>query len=213
MTTNEGNKVITITYDISVDQSILHYGIPSNVTIGKRTFELQLFPSAPELEQLTEEARIKLLGNLITQNAHGILNHFSASSEWFAGVIVAASFLEFLGKARLMWRLKPTISYKKIEDMKLDDVITMLCVAEIIDQPTYAKMSQIRNFRNDIAHKINIACNLLAQERKAVERAKNILKHTHTCLDVLAPAQANQDSEKRTTGEIETTLLAVAKKK
>jgi len=161
---------------------------PQPVKIGETKLEFHMLPTSDEIAKLTEKNRIKILGSVVTPAAHNTLNHFISDKKWFSGVIIAASFLEFFGKTRLLWKYENVISKKKILDMNLEDVITSLFISKIIDQSTYTKMEEIRRARNKTVHHLDVAYELILQKSKGIKKAETIIKKAHECLDILAPS-------------------------
>ena len=72
--------------------------------------------------------------------------------QWFSGIVMASAFFEFWGLELLKEKLKDKISGDKLEDLRLEEIILLLYSSEIIDQPTYAKMMEVKKVRNKIVH-------------------------------------------------------------
>ena len=101
--------------------------------------------------------------------------------QWFAGIIVSASYLESVGKMRLHWRFEEKISKDKIDHLTLDETIMFLFASGIVDQQTYTKMQQIKETRNRVAHKVVDA--LKIEQKPTV--AKKTIEQTLECLGVI----------------------------
>jgi len=131
---------------------------------------------------MSEEEKIANVGNIIYGSVCGMtLTDFIKKKQWFAGIIVSASFIESIGKMRLHWRFEGKISKDKIDRLTLDETIMFLHASGVIKQQTYTKMQQVRDARNRVAHKVVDALKI---EKKPKE-AKKTIEQTIECLGVL----------------------------
>jgi len=132
--------------------------------------------------KLSEEDKIASVGNIIYGSVCAMtLTGFIKKKQWFAGIIVSASFIESIGKMRLHWRFEGKISKDKIDRLTLDETIMFLHASGVIKQQTYTKMQQVRDARNRVAHKVVDALKI---EKKPKE-AKKTIEQTIECLGVL----------------------------
>ena len=77
---------------------------------------------------------------------------------WFTGIIMSASMLEFVGKTMLLWEQARASKTEicKIYLLNFAQTIGRLRASKIIDKHTYKRMEKIRHKRNDMAHELPI---------------------------------------------------------
>ena len=97
---------------------------------------------------------------------------------WFYGIVMATAFFEVFGLELLKEKFKGKISGDKLEHLRLEQIILFLHSSEIIDQPTYTKMMEVKEVRNNITH------NPFEVELKDDE-AKNLIEKAIDCLKAL----------------------------
>jgi len=74
------------------------------------------------------------------------------NKDWFKGIVLSATFFEHFGLERLKEHFKGKISPKRLEDLNLASIITLLFGCNIIDESTYTRMIEVKNKRNDLVH-------------------------------------------------------------
>lgn len=72
--------------------------------------------------------------------------------QWFSGIVMGTAFFEVWGLELLKEKFEGKISADKLERLRLEEIILFLYSSEIIDQPTYAKMMELKEARNKIVH-------------------------------------------------------------
>jgi len=131
---------------------------------------------------MSEEEKITNIGNIIYSSVCALtLADLIKNEQWFAGIIVSASHIESIGKMRLHWRFEGKISKDKIDHLTLDETIMFLLASGIIDEKAYTKMQEIKNARNDAAHKVIEVSKI----EKNPKKAKRIIEQTIECLGAL----------------------------
>ena len=92
------------------------------------------------IEHLKFEAPIPTLREAIKQE------------QWFSGIVMGTAFFEVWGLELLKEKFEGKISGDKLEDLRLEEIILLLYSSEIIDEPTYTKMMEVKKVRNKIVH-------------------------------------------------------------
>jgi len=72
--------------------------------------------------------------------------------QWFSGIVMATAFFEFWGLELLKEKFEGKISRDKFEDLRLEEIILLLYSSEVINQPIYTKMMEVKKVRNKIVH-------------------------------------------------------------
>jgi len=105
----------------------------------------------PELKNMSEEDK-----KLYCQTGQALLvdelELLIRERQWALGVIMAASMLEFVGKIRLIWEYKGSVSQSKIIDDTFSTTIRLLSRAKIINRFEHDKLKGIKKIRNGLAH-------------------------------------------------------------
>jgi len=98
--------------------------------------------------------------------------------DWFKGVVLSATYFEHFGVEKLKEKYRGMINPKKIENLPLEQIIMFLCISGLINQPTYSKMIEVKNARNDLVHTpwANVAM-APADTKKLIEKAIECLKY------------------------------------
>ena len=136
------------------------------------------FPPSIPIEQV-----VKDIINL-TREQWGIidpvilLKECIENEEWFKGIVLSTTFFEGIGIKLLSSYFKHQISDKRIEHLRLEQIIMFLYSSGIIDQPTYSKMIEVRDFRNKIVHFEELFTEIKLQP----EKAKKIIEKAIDCL-------------------------------
>lgn len=123
--------------------------------IDKTTYErtLERLSKLPPVEDLSGNDRKFYLeiGRAILENE---LEYLIQQKKWVLGIIMSASMLDFVGKTRLIWKYKGSVSKKKINAFNFATTIMCLFASKIVDEQTYKKMEKIRDTRNKFAHNL-----------------------------------------------------------
>jgi hypothetical protein len=112
---------------------------------------LERLNKLPDIQDFSESDKkfyAEIGSSLLTSELDDLLR----KKEYIMGVIMAASMLDYVGKIRLIWEFKGIVSKKKIYPLELATVSKLLFASKIIHGKTYAKMEEIRNVRNELAH-------------------------------------------------------------
>lgn len=123
--------------------------------IDKLTYDrtLEKLSKLPPVEDLSRNDRKFYLeiGRAILENE---LEYLIQQKKWVLGIIMSASMLDFVGKTRLIWKYKESVSKKKINNFNFATTIMCLFASKIIDEQSYKKMEKIRDIRNKFAHNL-----------------------------------------------------------
>ena len=122
------------------------------ITYEKTIKELETLPPrekhSPEQRKFFSEFSAALL------TAH--LKHLIENRDWFTGILMSASMLDFAGKTKLLWKQTAVSQSKirKIYNLKFAETNKHLLKHKIIDKAMYDKIEKIREARNEAAHDI-----------------------------------------------------------
>ena len=122
------------------------------ITYEKTIKELETLP--PREKQSPEQRKFFSEFSTALLTAH--LKHLIGNREWFAGILMSASMLEFAGKTRLLWK-QTAVSQseiRKIYKLTFAETNKQLLKHKIIDKLMYDKIEKIRKVRNDAAHEL-----------------------------------------------------------
>lgn len=122
--------------------------MPRKITVDST---LKRLSSLPQPEKMSNDDR-KFYSEIGAALMKDELELLIANKQWVLGIIHLASILDFVGKTRLIWKYKGSISSRKIYKYKFDKTIKELFNAKIIDSQTFKKMEEIRETRNTFAH-------------------------------------------------------------
>jgi len=110
-----------------------------------------------------------------------ILQKCIKDEEWFKGVVLSTAIFEGVGIRMLSNYFKDQITPEKFEHIRsMEQIIVLLYVSKIIDQPTYSKMIEVNKFRNTLVHYNPYTPQLLQPKE-----AKEIIKKAMSCLKAL----------------------------
>lgn len=120
------------------------------ITYEKTIKKLENLPSREKQSPKQKKFFSEISAALMT--AH--LEYLVEEKNWFAGIVVSASMLDFAGKTRLLWSQKTAseIETRKINELKFAETIKQLLKRKVIDKSTFDKMEEIRHARNEAAH-------------------------------------------------------------
>lgn len=97
---------------------------------------------------------------------------------WFYGIVMATAFFEIFGLELLKDKFKNKISKDKLEHLRLEHIIMLLYSSKIIDQPTYTRMTEVKEVRNKIVHDP-------FESELEDDEAKNLIEKAIDCLKAL----------------------------
>jgi len=98
--------------------------------------------------------------------------------EWYKGVVLSATYFEHFGLEKLKEKYRGVIDPQKIENLSLEQIIMFLYISGLIDQPTYSKMIEVKNARNDLVHKPWEHVAMTPEDaKKLIEKAIECLKY------------------------------------
>jgi len=151
--------------------------------LGKVTFEstLKRFRTLPQPEKMSDDDRkfYSEIGEALMRNELELL---MANKQWVLGVISLASMLDFVGKTKLIWKHKGSISSRKIFKYKFYETIKDLFDTKIIDSQTFRKMEEIREMRNKFAHDL---LRLLSRSHEPNSYLENLIREGITTIETL----------------------------
>jgi hypothetical protein len=97
--------------------------------------------------------------------------------EWFKGVVLSATYFEHFGLEKLKEKYRGMIDPQKIENLSLEQIIMFLHISGLIDQPTYSRMIEVKNARNNLVHEPWANVVMTPEEaKKIIEKAIECLK-------------------------------------
>lgn len=106
-----------------------------------------------------------------------VLQRYIDKKQWFEGIVVSTAYFESLGITKLKIHFKGEIKQKRLERLGLEELILLLRASDIIKQPTYSKMMEIKDMRNDLAHDPTMTYKLeYTKSKKLLENAIECIK-------------------------------------
>jgi hypothetical protein len=110
-----------------------------------------------------------------------VLKDCIRQKEWFKGVVLSTTFFEIVGKMILSLKFKEEIRSEKFERLQsVDQIIMLLFVSGVIDQPIYCKMIEVNSFRNDMVH-----IETLTEPKLNPKEAEQTINKAINCLELL----------------------------
>jgi hypothetical protein len=85
----------------------------------------------------------------------GAITRAKESRNYYEALSLACSFFQDFGREILLWHLRNSvnsISESKVKKMKLQIITQELYDRKLIDKPTYDKMNDVRQLRNEFQH-------------------------------------------------------------
>lgn len=125
------------------------------------------------LEKLKFEAPIPTLRDSIEQK------------QWFSGIVLGTAFFEVWGVELLKEHFKGKISEDKLENLRLEEVILLLYSSEIIDQPTYTRIMEVKEVRNKVVHN--------PYELFELDKPESLVEKAIDCLKALGLPDEKED--------------------
>jgi len=160
----------------------------------KKTLEhiLSEMKKLPKPKNKTEDiAQAERVEGFLTYMVSHELEDLIEERNWFAGVLLSASILEDLGKRKLERIFAGKIKPEKIDRLTLEQTTMFLLSSGAINQEIYAKLMEIREARNDIAHNSFAALmTLVMKDLSKSEEAKKfrlIIERAIACLKAISP--------------------------
>ena len=151
--------------------------------LRKVTFEstLKRLSNLPQPEKMSDDDRkfYSEIGAALLKNELELL---MANKQWVLGVISLASMLDFVGKTKLIWKHKGSISSRKIYKYKFYKTIKDLFDTKIIDSQTFRKMEEIRETRNKFAHDL---VRLFSLSHEPNPNLENLIREGITTIETL----------------------------
>jgi len=120
------------------------------ITLEKIFERLEKLPPREDLSTNEKKFYSEIGRSLLTRQLEFLIEE----KMWVLGVIMSASTLEFVGKTRLIWKYKGSVSGRKIRRLEFASTIKCLLASKIINEDTFKKMEKIRDARNDLAHEL-----------------------------------------------------------
>lgn len=111
-----------------------------------------------------------------------IINEAIAREDWFSGFTNAVTYLEHWGYWRLRWYcIENHINMEKeTKRLNISDLILVLRLLKLIDEPTYSKIKIIIKERNKLVHPSRKGISY--RDRKKKERAEELLNYAKECI-------------------------------
>ncbi len=100
--------------------------------------------------------------------------------EWFKGIVLSTAFFEGIGIKVLTNHFKGQMKPKRIEQLRLEQIILFLYGLRMIDASTYSKMMKVKGFRNGIVH-----FEAFTEPKLQPKEAKEIIEKAMICLKTL----------------------------
>lgn len=152
------------------------------ITYQKVINELKTLP--PREKQSTEQRKFFSEFSSALLTAH--LKHLIENRDWFAGILMSASMLDFAGKTRLLWKHTAVSQSesRKIYNLKFAETNKQLLKHKIIDKSTYDEIDRIREARNEAAHDIpyQVGLSLMKKPNATLE---SYIKQTIDIIELL----------------------------
>jgi len=101
--------------------------------------------------------------------------------DWFKGLIMSITYFEHFGINKLKEHFRSkgiNIDPDKIDRLSLEEIIMVLYSCEIVDQPTYTKMIEVKKKRDKLVHQKKEAPIFEIEEGEA----ENLIKKAIECL-------------------------------
>jgi len=92
---------------------------------------------------------------VIIKDPIGEIKEAKDKKDYYKLFSYACSVFEYYGRQILVWQFNKNntpVSKDKLQHITLETIIVMLYTHKIIDQPTYTKIIEVKNFRNDFIH-------------------------------------------------------------
>ena len=103
--------------------------------------------------ELTERVGFEdLPAVVVIINPYQEIDNATSRDDYFNAFVVAVSFFEYYGYRKLRDFFKNQISDDKLERLSASEIMIFLFGLKIIDQPTYARMKDVIDMRNDLVH-------------------------------------------------------------
>lgn len=154
---------------------------------GKVTYRSTIkdLESLPPRERQSPSQR-KLWSEISKELMTRHLEHLIKRREWFAGILMSASMLEFAGKTKLIWQQTnfPRVGVGRINRLDLAATNKKLFENDMIDEPTYEKIDKIRIVRNEAAHDIPYQAAITLENKPNATLEKRI-KQTIEIIELL----------------------------
>lgn len=156
-----------------------------DIPIDKIIEKLQKLPPREDQSSAQRKFFSQITPVLFTKH----LEHLIKKRNWFAGIAMSASMLDFAGKTRLLWKQSKTSKNRIRKIYKLDFASTIRQLLEqgIIDQSMHKKMEKIRDVRNEAAHEV-IYQVALSLENKPNDTLEGYIRDAINIIDDLFPA-------------------------
>jgi len=106
---------------------------------------------------------------------------------WFRGIVLSAALFEHFGSLILQNYLHNKVSSEKLKRLTLERIIIFLYALNLIDQPTYSKMFEIKDKRDELAHNPFAGLD--------PEQAERLIKKAIECLEALQVADSPGDAQ------------------
>lgn len=100
------------------------------------------------LLQQTRQPAPKMLSGQLPFSLQG-----NQERAWFRGIVLSAALFEHFGSLILQRHLHSKVSNERLKSLTLERIIVFLRALNIISQPIYDKMLEIKDKRDDLAHK------------------------------------------------------------
>lgn len=153
--------------------------------------EIDLEKVASGIKVLGEMLKEYLMQKWGLKDPIEVLEDCIKHGEWFKGIVLSTTFIEGVGKMVLVSHFKGTISEEKINGIRsVERSIIFLYASKIIDQPTYTKMIEVNEYRNDIVH-----IEPFTEPYLEPKEAERIIRKAISCLEALFKAWVKEKPE------------------
>lgn len=104
------------------------------------------------VNMLTRDVEVGTRSLFAGKTPRQMLDNAIRQREWFRGIVLSAALIEHFGSIILQNHLRDKISSERLKRLKLEHIIIFLYALNLINQPTYSKMIEIKDKRDDLAH-------------------------------------------------------------
>lgn len=117
--------------------------------------------------------------NFLVKSPREILQDAIRNKEWFKGIVLSAAFFEHFGSIILEKRTNGGIKNSNL-NLPLEKILRLLHDFQLVSQPIYSKMREIKKERNSLVH------NPFADADE--DKSKRLIENAIECLEALGVA-------------------------
>jgi len=129
---------------------------------------------------LSQEMQVGKRNLFARKTPRQMLEDAIAEGAWFRGIVLSAALFEHFGSLILQSHLHHKVSNERLKSLTLERIIVFLRALDITSQPIYDKMLEIKDKRDDLAHK--------PFAEVSPEQAESLIRKAIECLEYLKVA-------------------------